>query len=410
MGDERTKDGVPKFDGTPEKLPAYTERAIQYSMGVEYHKRYLCGPRLLQELTGVAKVITRTVTLKNPQWLSHPRGVYQLLQFLEEHIQRPSLIEASKQVAKFFYNMQRARGETMTEWISRHAEVLWEASAALRRVQAEYENPKKKFQPSTPLDPWQGWQSQRGTSERSGPFREDGMLAEDDEESIDGSGWRNSSQWKWEDANSWWSHQSWRSAEYEPPESWDSSDEIFIPEFLAGFLLLHRCGLEPSEKSNILAAIKGEFSTTTVAKALREQWSDSDLIKRDKQKAPTSLVAEMEEDAMVGEEEENPDLEMLRRERSLLPRRRQSSRSNGGHQDPEGHLEGSQVESKTNPPWKELLSCQALRSKRRWQRQRERRSAEVLQVRRPTPPERMPSAEERSQGGGGGCRDCLWSM
>ena len=81
--EERNRDGVPKYDGSPEALPLYREKAIQYVMGIEYHKRYLCGPRLQQELTGVAKVITRTQTMRNPQWLSHPRGVYQLLEFLE---------------------------------------------------------------------------------------------------------------------------------------------------------------------------------------------------------------------------------------------------------------------------------------------------------------------------------------
>ena len=51
-------------------------KAIQYAMTIEYHKRYLCGPRLLQSLTGVAKVITRAQTLRNLQWLSHPKGQF----------------------------------------------------------------------------------------------------------------------------------------------------------------------------------------------------------------------------------------------------------------------------------------------------------------------------------------------
>ena len=55
-------------------------------------------------------------------------------------------------------------------------------------------------------------------------------------------------------------------------DSWDTSSEIFIPEFLAGFLLLHRAGLDAAERANILAAIRAQFGTTTVARALREQW------------------------------------------------------------------------------------------------------------------------------------------
>jgi len=75
----RTKDGVPKYDGTPELLPLYKEEAVQYLMTFEHKKRYLAGPRLLQELEGTAKVAVRNKTLRNPQWLSHPRGVYVLL-------------------------------------------------------------------------------------------------------------------------------------------------------------------------------------------------------------------------------------------------------------------------------------------------------------------------------------------
>lgn len=72
-----------------------------------------------------------------------------------------------------------------------------------------------------------------------------------------------------------WSREPWQIAEYESPESWDASEAIFITEFLAGFLLLHRSGLESNEKSNILGSIRGEFSTMSVGRALREERSDS---------------------------------------------------------------------------------------------------------------------------------------
>ena len=83
MERRRNKEGVPTFGGEPEKLALYKEDALQYATRLEHKKRYLAGPRLLQELTGVAKTITRAQTLRDPQWLSHPRGVYQRLEFLE---------------------------------------------------------------------------------------------------------------------------------------------------------------------------------------------------------------------------------------------------------------------------------------------------------------------------------------
>ena len=83
---------------------------------------------------------------------------------------------------------------------------------------------------------------------------------------------------------------------YDPPSEWDVSDEIFIPEFLAAFLLLHRSGLDVNEKDNVLAATRGEFSTRSVGRSLREQWSEYDLAKRDKLKCGTALMAELDRD------------------------------------------------------------------------------------------------------------------
>ena len=51
-----------------------------------------------------------------------------------------------------------------------------------------------------------------------------------------------------------------------------------------------------NEKGNVLAAIRGEFSTRSVGRALREQWSDYDLAKRDKLKGGTALMAEVDHD------------------------------------------------------------------------------------------------------------------
>lgn len=304
----RSQDGIPQFGGSPELLPLYKEEALQYWMSFEYHKKYLAGPRLLKELSGVAKVAVRTQTLRDPQWLSHPRGGYQLLGFLEQTLSKPSLVEASRFVMKFFYNMGRRRGESMTSWVTRHAEALWEASQSLRKVQKEY-NPEGAEKVKKTRDLWEDYGDSRAHSEvgnHSQPFREDGRLAEDEEESDD--------RWYYDRRNSWysghsgWSDNSWKTQDYAPPEDWDVSEEIFIPEFLAGFLLLHRSGLDVNEKGNVLAAIRGEFSTKTVGRALREQWSDYDLAKRDRLKAGTALMAEQDDeelDALMAEDDED---------------------------------------------------------------------------------------------------------
>ena len=56
---QRTSDGVPIFDGSPELLTLYREEAVQYLMTFEYKKRYLAGPRLVKELQGTAKTAVR---------------------------------------------------------------------------------------------------------------------------------------------------------------------------------------------------------------------------------------------------------------------------------------------------------------------------------------------------------------
>ena len=199
---------------------------------------------------------------------------------------KPSLVEASRFVMKFFY---RAKGETMTGWVTRHAEALWEASQALRKVQREYGG-EGTGKTQRAKDAWEYDYYQAPSEAHSGPFRDDGKLDEEDEEASD----------SWKDwGSSWqggWSDKTWKSKAYDPPADWDVSDEIFIPEFLAGFLLLHRSGLDVNEKGNVLAAIRGEFSTRSVGRALREQWSDYDLAKRDKLKGGTALMAEVDHD------------------------------------------------------------------------------------------------------------------
>lgn len=66
--------------------------------------------------------------------------------------------------------------------------------------------------------------------------------------------------------------------------------------FLTGFLLLNRSGLDAHERANILAAIGSEFSLKNVEKALQEQWRDDDLAKRDRAKQYANFALEEEED------------------------------------------------------------------------------------------------------------------
>lgn len=74
---QRSKDGVPAWDGDATSFQDYEEQALQWEQGLPYHKRYLAGPKLVAELTGPAR---KYVMGKRPQWLSFNGGVVHLLQ------------------------------------------------------------------------------------------------------------------------------------------------------------------------------------------------------------------------------------------------------------------------------------------------------------------------------------------
>ena len=85
-----------------------------------YHKRYLCGPKLVQELSGTAR---RFVLAKDPTWVSFPGGVQVLLDHLRQHLGLPQMSEMSDFMAKYFRNSRRHKHETMNDYITRKAEL-----------------------------------------------------------------------------------------------------------------------------------------------------------------------------------------------------------------------------------------------------------------------------------------------
>ena len=252
------KDGIPSYDGMPEKLTRFREEALQYMSTLEHHKRYLAGPRLAAQLIGTARTVVRRKLAQDPQWLAHPRGAYVLVDFLEQAIERPSLVLASQHIQKFFYGMRRRKGESMVAWTNRHGEALWEASRALQRVQKDSKDAASSTKGESSagrsrrqsFDP-QPWSQTRNEMYRSGEplFDENGRLHEDDDDEAPDAAndpwqWRDdegTSQWSWRHS-AWrdWHWDSWKSDEYMPPTSWETEVKDFLPDYLVGFLLLQK--------------------------------------------------------------------------------------------------------------------------------------------------------------------------
>ena len=95
----------------------------------------LCGPRLANELTGVAR---RFILGMPVDWLSYARGVQQLMDHLRGSLGLPQLPEMTDHLTKYFKQGRRKRGESMGEYITRKVEVYSRAKQALSRVLKTY--------------------------------------------------------------------------------------------------------------------------------------------------------------------------------------------------------------------------------------------------------------------------------
>ncbi len=331
---ERSKDGVPQWDGNAATFQEYAELAGHWQESIPYHKRYLCGPRLQSELSGTAR---RFVQSKRPGWISHSNGVEVLLDHLRQHLGQPHLSEMAEYLAKYFKNSRRRRHESMNDYITRKAELYSRACQTLNRVQ-------KRYEPKSNGGSGRGATSSAGQPAPlpllSGPIHPE--VPDEDEEDSDDQGaaggdaenrsegqpsahreWQDDPWSRYQD-NSWWnnhggwwqqgwqdnSSHSWQGTS-QVPVSWEQSEVELLPSFVQGWLLLQDAGLEAMERNNILAALKGNFDLGRVAQELRNQWVDDDLKRRDQSGRGTAWAAWEDPDDHDYEEDQVPDWSFL---------------------------------------------------------------------------------------------------
>ena len=328
----RSKDGIPIWDGDSGTFQEYEECALLWEQSIAYEKRYLCGPKLINELVGTAR---RFVVGKRPEWVSYNGGVQQLLRHLREHLGLPQMPEVADFLNRYFKQSRRRRGETINDYITRKTEAYARARQSLSRVIKTGASPiQSQTRGMTvggcPQDPWQQSQNDPWASGRTTPgalpqassnevpqaagAASAGPEAEDEDDwasprAQDDSEWQHSQGWDWNSSwSSWWSHRAWRPPQED--EQWKFEAPELLPDFVQGWFLLHDTGLDTGEKNMIMAAIKGDYTFTKVAQELRNQWTDDDLRKRDQQHRTLSLMAEADTDvedaaadeAMMGED------------------------------------------------------------------------------------------------------------
>ena len=339
MSDLRfTKEGVPIYDGTAENYVPYRRAALNYVETLEWKKRSLAGPRLQAALEGTARIAVQDQV---PGWISHDSGALQLLNYLKSRVRPPTLAEAGKMITRFFYSIKRRRGESMNNWILRHDEALFEARRTLAEAIHEYGS--RESPPASSNRPSVSRLLEQSRTARSvvssstgrpepeqGPFDPSGRLREDEDEGEDGndgsvshqedawSQWNQDRDWYgdhgWNTSGQWWNWQPWpqercqsvsqSAGKYDVSLAASDEADKFLPDFVVAWMLLQRSGLDGTERGAIIANLKNQFTTTRVQEALRLNWPEEDLRKRDQAKGSALLVEDDPDDVLLHDEED----------------------------------------------------------------------------------------------------------
>ena len=298
---EKSKDGVPCWDGDPNSFQEYEETSMVWEQSVAWHKRGLCGPRLANELTGVAR---RFILGMPVDWLSYAGGVQRLMDHLRGSLGLPQLPEMTDHLTKYFKQGRRKRGESMGEYITRKVEVYSRAKQALSRVLKTYQSPATSLPRSSTSHPRSAWsrawaddqssrQNQSTTNEVEGEevaaatetAPAEDPLANNDPWGVETQSYHSvQSHWSWWDHG--WSDHGWQSGGWQghwsqPSHRHGESMVELLPDFIQGWYLLNDASLDTQERNMVLAAVKEDFSLQRIAQELRAQWSDDDLRRRD---------------------------------------------------------------------------------------------------------------------------------
>ena len=311
---EKTREGVPIWDGDAGTYQEFEESALLWEQSIAMHKRYLCGPRLLTELTGTAR---RFTVGKHPEWLSFNGGVQRLLTYLRSNLGLPQMPELTDHLSRYFRQSRRKKGETMNEYVTRKSELYARARQGLHRVMSHYEKKKPAWEKSYggysrpgSTDPWANYRrtpslagSQNLSAEEIQDDREALARPDDQAEATEDATEERSStgpgpsgdSWSYPD---WWSN-DWWSTSWTPSENadWNVEAPELLPEYVQGWYLLFDSGLDTNERNMIVAALKGDFTVTRVAQELRSQWTDEDLRRRDAANRHSSWWVDENEEA-----------------------------------------------------------------------------------------------------------------
>ena len=310
----RTRDGVPKWDGSAATFAEYEELAAIYEQGVSWSKRSTVAPRLAAELSGSAR---RLISGRPVDWLSSPDGVSRLLATLREGLGRPQISDFTDHLDRYFRKTRRKQGEGMNDFITRKQESYLRAMQGFHRVLRD-----RGMQTGGSRQSFRGGASDYGLHSRNSTTenssqdgqeeaeqpRQGGVLPEADQRSQEWT-WRGYNTW-----GNWWSASPWNSgwdwSGHHTGDAWSGhynsgwssrgswqpeAQENLLPSFVQGWYMLHDSGLDTRARNAVITALQGNFEVSRVAQELRNQWSEADLKRHDAGSRHTSFLAGEEE-------------------------------------------------------------------------------------------------------------------
>ena len=317
-GIARSKDGIPQWSGNGQEFQEYAETCLLWQASTPYHKRYLNGAKLANELQGSAK---RLILGKPVGWLEHDDGVQTLLDFLRTCLGVPQLAEISEYLNKYFRQSRRKAGETMADYVTRKCEIYLRARHITKGVGSQRPVTKDgpeatamahgrppQAGPRTGIDrrgidkvvapvgtlrpPTCPWTRAREPKPRNHkprrpwvarkPLR---LRREAPTGPSDTSGSHGGS----------WPHKTWSHSGATSQAGEESHLVELLPDYVQGWYLLHDANLDVSERNIIQTALQGNYSLQRVAQELRSQWPEADLRRRDNSSQHNSYFGEDDE-------------------------------------------------------------------------------------------------------------------
>ena len=310
-GISRSKDGVPQWTGEASTFQEYEEQALQWEQSVAYHKRALCAPRLIAELSGTAR---KFIAGKRPNWVSFDGGVAYLMSFLRKSLGKPQIPELSDHLIKYFRQSRRKKGESMNDYIVRKIEIYARAKQALARIHPHYSNTGSWGYGNTGW--WQGstYAPSRWTDDQWHETRE----AQQEEEPQENEGCEESTsqpEGSLRSSDRWGSWTSWNWHWHQEEEPWMTDAVELLPDYLQGWYLLFDANLDVPEKNMVQTALHGDFSLDKVAEILRNQWPEEELKRYDQAHRQTAYWQEdLDDEGSTDRGLENLTMAALREE------------------------------------------------------------------------------------------------